>query len=426
MNRSFGRTFWAYFATLFISAFNDNVFKNALVVLIAYKNQSVWGLDGGSVVALAGGLFMLPYFIFSPLAGQLADQIDKARLIRVTKLAEIFIMIAAALGFYFESFGFLLAMLFFAGAQAAFFGPVKYGIIPELIAKDDLVRANAAVEAGTFIAILAGTLLGGALAATGEVVPLMATLILIAIAGWWVSAGVEMQNPATPWVPLRFNPAPGMRTLWRTLRRDHDVWYATVAISWFWFLGAATLSILPALGKETLNATPGVVTMFLALFTIGIGLGSFIGERAARGRFGPNLVTLGAVGTTAFGLELYAATRAYVRPLESVDVAEYLSRDQGGCLGLAFTLMAIAGGVFILPLYTLVQRRARADERARVIAANNVMNAVFMVAASSGLILARNVGLDHAQTFGALAILNALTCGLILWRAPGLSAPRAA
>lgn len=400
-DRRFAPLFW----TQFLGALNDNVFKNALVLMVTFREITVWGLDKNAVVALAGALFILPYFLFSHVAGQIADKMEKSRLVRITKYWEVLIMLVAAAGFHLHQFGMLLVVLFMAGVQAAFFGPVKYSVLPELVEPKKLVEANALVESGTFLAILIGTIAGGALASLPEVW-ITVSLLAIAALGVFSAWAVPRVPGGDPDLRLRYNPLPNFLELNRILGRSRAVYNSVLGISWFWFFGAALLSILPVYCKDMLGVDGHVVTLFLAMFTVGIAVGSILCEKLSFGRVELGLVPLGSLGMSLFAADLYFARPEWTPGAIPMGVTQFLATAAGPRLLADFFLMCLSGGFFILPLYTLIQERSRPAERSRVIAANNIANAIFIVASSAVVILFHRLGFDYPRMFLALAVLN--------------------
>lgn len=402
------KRFWPIFWTQFFGALNDNVLKNALVVLVTFKGISLLGLESGSLVALAGGLFILPFFLFSPIAGQLADKFEKSRLVRITKYWEVAIMAVAALGFYTHNYYLLLAVLFLAGFQAALFGPVKYSMLPDLVGQEELVEANAYVELGTFLAILIGTIGGGVLVSlpNGELW-LTIALLTLSVAGLLTSYKVQTVKIADPELPLRFNPVPTMASTFRILRQSKAVYNSVLGISWFWFFGAAVLSLLPVYVKDFLGGGEQVVTCFLAMFTIGIGAGSILCEKLSFKRVELGLVPIGSIGMTIFLLDLYFAKPGWTPDAAHLlTLTEFLNAGGGPRMLFDFAMMAVFGGFFILPLYTLIQERSASETRSRVIAGNNIMNAIFMVVSSLVVILFHALHMTYPQIFVTLAIMN--------------------
>jgi len=403
------RRFGAYFWTQFLGAFNDNVFRNALVILIAFRAWQVAGLTPGAVVALAGGIFIVPFFLLSPFAGQLADAWPKSTLIRWTKAAEVVIMLGAAAAFAWGGLGALLVVLFFMGAQSAVFGPVKYGILPELVDDDDLVGANALVETGTFLAILLGTILGGFLIGLGDAGPGWVSVAVVALAllGFGSSLAVPPLAAANPGLPIARSPLAPLRDTIRVTRSVQSVFLSILGLSWFWFFGSALLALLPTYTRDVLGAGEGVVTAFLALFCIGVAAGSLLCERLSEHKVELGLVPLGSLGMSLFAIDLW-----WIGAPERADAA----RTLGAFLHVAgswrimidLALLAAFGGLYTVPLYAFIQHRTEAAVRARVIAGNNVMGALFMVASAVVIAGLQQAGLSIPQTFLVLAVMNAV------------------
>lgn len=404
-NKRFAPLFW----TQFLGALNDNFLKNALVVMVTYKGVTIAGLDPEAIVALSGGLFILPFFLFSPIAGQLADKFEKARLVRATKWWELGIMVLAGVGLYWQLNVLLLAVLFLAGVQASLFGPLKYSILPDLVESEQLVAANAYVEMGTFIAILIGTIGGGILISLpGGEIWLTLGLVLMSAAGIIASYGVPKQRIACASLDLQWNPFPTIISTIGLLREKKAVFNSVLAISWFWFFGAAVLSLLPGFCKNHLGASEHVVTCFLAMFTIGIGVGSFICEKLSFRRVELGLVPIGSLGLTIFLLDIYWASQSFpaASGTPALTLSEFVNIGAGTRLLADFFMMSLFGGLFILPLYTLIQTRSHAESRSRVIAGNNIVNAAFMVASSLAVMGAHALHFSYAQIFMGLALMN--------------------
>jgi MFS family permease len=359
-------------------------------------------------VALSGGIFILPFFFLSPLAGQIADKHERSHLVRLTKYWELLIMLLAAVGFYFHAFALLLFVLFLAGVQATLFGPLKYSLLPDLVAANDLVEANAYVEAGTFLAILLGTIAGGALAALPSGASWIGpALVIFAVGGILTGIKVPSAPVAAPDLKVRANPLPGMLALHRILKRNKLLYHSIVAISWFWFFGAAMLSILPLYCKNFLHVQAMVVTLFLAMFTIGIAVGSWLCARLSFHRLELGHVLLGALGLSAFLIDL-SLVPASPPPAGLMGFSEFWHSPYGRHVLLDFFLVSVAGGFFTLPLYTILQVRSLATERSRIIAANNIMNAIFMVFASVLVLLYHAWHWSYPRMFQSLAVANSV------------------
>ncbi|MEE8308077.1 MAG: MFS transporter, partial [Gammaproteobacteria bacterium] len=298
------RRFGPFFLTQFLGAFNDNVFKNALIVLITFQVSR--GASPETLTNLSAGLFILPFFLFSATFGQLADKLDKARLIRVTKVFEVLVMLAAAFAFTINSLALLIALLFLMGVQSALFGPVKYSILPQQLTDRELVGGNGLVESGTFLAILLGTLTGGLLIAMDRGAGwVAATLVVFALAGLASSYYVPATTPTAPDLKINLNPLTETWRIFKFLRGNRTVFLSVLGISWFWLLGALYLAQLPLYTKDILGANAQVVTLLLVLFSLGIGMGSLGCEKLSGHKVELGLVPLGSIGLTAFGIDLY-------------------------------------------------------------------------------------------------------------------------
>ncbi len=415
------RRFLPLFLTQFLGAFNDNVFKNALVVYIAFAVAERTGRDSSLLVILAAGIFILPFFLFSATAGQLADKYEKSLLIRRIKLAEILIMLLGALGFYYRNEWALMGVLFLMGAQSTLFGPIKYGILPQHLDTDSLLGGNGLIQMGTFLAILLGTIVGGAVVAIESLGTELVGLITVsvALAGWLSSRFIPAAAAADAGHRMRWNPVRQTLKIMAYARRDHSVFVAILAISWFWFVGATFLSLVPSYAKNVLHGNEYVVTLLLAAFSVGIGCGSLLCERLSRGRIEPGLVPVGALGITLFGIDLFLAgspvpASAYAQGLAT---AGSFLRHTGNWRVLAdLTLLGAFGGLFIVPLYALVQQRSALACRSRIIAANNVFNALFMVFSALLTMALFALGLSIPGIFLLVALLN-IVAALAVFRA---------
>ncbi len=401
------RRFGPLFATQFLSAFNDNAVRNALVLMIAYSGD-IDALSALILVPLAGGIFMLPFFLCSATAGQLADAMDKARLIRWIKLLEIPVMLAAAAGVLADSTTVLLALLFAMGIQAAFFGPLKYAILPDLLALDELLLGNALVEAGTFLAILLGTIVA-------------ALIVVVALAAWTASLAIRQTGAAAPDAGARWNLVAATAQIIRQTASDVVPFRSILGISWFWLAGATYLSQFPGYVRFTLGAEEVVVTLFLTVFSLGIAFGSVLCNRLLGGKVSARTVPWGALGIGLFSIDLWLASPNPTAAGALAGLGAFLA-DPGHWHILADLFgIAASGGVFVVPLYTLLQTATRRERRAQAIAANNVVNAAAMVVASvatMGLIAA---GVSVPGLF-LLTGSGTLVVALLMWR--GLASGR--
>ena len=401
------RRFAPFFWTQALGAFNDNVFRYATLVLVAFQ----MGLPRGEVTFysnLAPALFILPFFLFSASAGQLAEKYDKARITRYVKLFEIAAMALAAWGFHTHDATLLLVVLFLMGLHSTLFGPIKYAILPQALEPAELVGGNGMVEMGTSLAILLGMVLGGSLMAVSGSGPTLASVavLAIAVAGYLVSRQIPAAPAAVP--DLRFNWNPLAET-WRALgfvARNRTVFHSVLGISWFWFFGGVFTANLPLYTTEFLGGTEGVTILVLTLFSIGVGAGSLLCERLSGHKVEIGLVPLGSIGLTLFGLDLYFA-RPHAATLTGLGPWAFVTAPGHWRIALDFTLIGLFAGFYIVPLFALVQSRAARHELSRVIAGNNVLNAIFIVLAAVVGIGLQKLGMTLPQLFLITALLNA-------------------
>ncbi len=412
------RRFLPLFVTQFLGALNDNALKNAMVILIAFQGARLTSTSPALMVNVCAGLFILPFFLFSATAGQLADKHEKSRLIRLVKVLEIGIMLIAAVGFWLPSLPWLLLALFLMGMHSTLFGPIKYSILPQHLREDEMIGGNGLIESGTFLAILLGTILGGSLIAMGEYGAHLAagTCMAIALLGYLASRSIPLAPAPDPGMSINWNP---FSETWRNLaalKQSRTVFLAILGISWFWFYGAIFLSQFPAFAKESLGGGEGVVTLLLAIFSVGIGVGSLLCEKLSGHKVEPGLVPLGSIGLTVFAIDLWLGSPN--AGALGLGVMEFLSRP--GSLRVLFdlTMIGVFGGFYCVPLYALMQTRSDASHRSRTIAANNIMNAAFMVVAALLAIALLSFGLTVPQIFLITAAVNAFVAVYIYTLAP--------
>jgi hypothetical protein len=406
------RRFAPFFFTQFLGAFNDNVFRQALILLIASGVVSGVSINTLNNVGLA--LFIVPFFLFSALAGQLADKFEKSLLIRRIKLAEIAIMCAGAVGFYFDAVYFLLAVLFCMGLQSTFFGPIKYSIIPQHLTNSELVSGNALVEMGTFLAILLGSISGVVLGmeSTGAwVAP--AAIILLACIGYLAARLIPAAMPADRDLRINWNLFRETARIIGYARETRSVWMSVLGISWFWFLGAAYTTQLKVYVDDYLSGTDGLYALLLATFSIGIGLGSFLCEKASGRRVELGLVPIGSLGLSAFGIDLFFSYQG-LPSMQAVDIAAFLEHGAGRRVLMDLLGIGVFGGFYIVPLFAFVQHRANPHHLSRIIAANNILNALLMVlSAVAGIVLVGVLELSIPEFFLALALVNIVVAAYI-------------
>jgi len=413
------RRFAPFFWTQFAGAANDNVFKNAFVVFVTFEAAASLALDAGTVVNLIGAVFILPFMLFSATAGQLADKYEKSALIRWIKVFEIAIMLIGFAGFAMPSIALLFTALALLGIHSTLFGPVKYAILPQHLRLDELVGGNGLVEMGTFVAILLGTLAGGLAVSVKPNGTLFAGALTVAIAvlGWVASRRIPYTPPVAPGLVIEWNP---LRETWRNLaiaRRNLVVWRSMLGISWFWFYGAIYLAQLPAFTRTVLGGNEHVFTLLLALFSIGIGVGSLLCERLSGRKVELGLVPFGSIGLTVFAIDLWLASRGLASGAET-GVAAFASSGARWRVGIDIVLLGVFGGFYTVPLYALIQARSEPSHRSRIIAANNILNALFIVASAVGAIALLGAGLSIPQLFLVVGLMNAVVAAYIYTLVP--------
>jgi len=401
------RRFLPFFLTQSLGAFNDNVFKQALVLAILYR-LNVSG-DASVLVNLCALLFILPFFLFSALGGQLGEKFAKHRLIRALKAFEVVIMLVGAAGFWLESLPLMLFVLFCMGLQSALFGPVKYSILPQVLHRTELVGGNALVEMGTFLAILGGTIGAGLMLAHVHWQTVIAIVVLgVAVLGYLASRFIPPAAAALTDLKLNWNiPQQTWATLRLGLTQTPAVSRSLIGVSWFWFIGATYLTQIPGYAKDFMGGDESVATLILTVFSVGIGLGSMLCERLSGRQVEIGLVPFGSLGLTFFGLLLWWHTPEQVLAVMQQDWLAVLAYGHSWWILASIVGLGLFGGFYIVPLYALIQSRSAENTRARVIAANNILNAFFMVAAALvAMVLLAQAGLTIAQLFLVVALLN--------------------
>ncbi|MCZ6853439.1 MAG: MFS transporter, partial [Gammaproteobacteria bacterium] len=418
------RRFAGLFYTQFLGAFNDNLFKSALSLIIVYSGL-IAAQNTNLLINAAAGLFILPFFLFSATAGQLADKYEKSRLVRIIKIVEIFIALCGGVAVYLQSVSGMLMVLFLLGVQSTFFGPLKFSILPQQLKVSELVGGNAQIEMGTFVAILLGTLIGGvvaALSAVSLVLPVL--LITVAVAGYGASRFIPHTPATDSGMKIGWNPVKETLNLVKLARVDKAVFQSILAVSWFWFLGSVFLTQIPNLVKLHLSGGTTVVTMILSVFTISIALGSLACERLSGHKIEIGLVPFGAFGLSVAGVDLYFAING-MGASQGVDVLDwvaFLAADGSLRVLLDMGFIGVFGGLFIVPLYALIQIRTPEGRLARIIAVNNVMNALFMVTAAGGSVLLLGMaGWSIPDLLLSVALLNLAVAIYIFRQVPEFS-----
>ncbi|MBW2369167.1 MAG: MFS transporter [Deltaproteobacteria bacterium] len=401
------KRFAPFFWTQFFGAFNDNVFKNGLVIFIAFQTTQAMAEKSHLLINVAAGMLILPFFLFSSLAGQIADKYEKGLLIRYVKIVEIIIMCLVAAAFILNSLFALLLLMFMMGTQSTFFGPLKYSIIPQHLTPGEVVGGNAMVEMGTFVSILLGTIAGGILIQLNHGTYWIAcALVLFALCGYLFSRFIPQAGPAAPELKINWNLAAETWNIVKLAGKNRSVFLSILGISWFWFLGVSYLTQLPKFTKDFLHAGESVVTLLLALFSVGVGIGSLLCERLSGKKVELGLVPLGSLGLSVFGIDLFFA---YHLPAAThlMGIREFIFVPGAIRVLADFVLIGLFGGFYIVPLYAMVQIRTSTAVRSRIIAANNILNALFMVLATVLAIFTSSIlKLSIPQLFLLIAVGN--------------------
>jgi 1-acyl-sn-glycerol-3-phosphate acyltransferase len=416
------RRFLPFFTVQSLGAFNDNVYRQAIIGLLFFLGVS--SEQRTTYTNLAPALFILPYFLFSAIAGQVAEKMEKQRLIRITTAMEIGIMSVAAIGFLSGSMPVLLLALFATGVQSTLFGPVKYSILPAVLKPEELTGGNGLVEMGTSISILVGMVFGGLIfqvAGSHGPVAAATSVVVLAIVGNLVARAIPRVEASAPDLKVNWNPLPESVAVWRLTRKQVAVRNAILGVSWFWFIGTVITAQLPTYAEVNLGAPERTTSLYifaLALFSIGVGVGSLLCEKLSARTVEIGLVPLGAFGISACMLDLYLA-RNGTAPLAGVSIREFLGAAGGLRISADLTGIGFFSGLFIVPLFALIQSRTPKHELSRVIAGLNIQNAAFIVtAAVLGIVVQRVFGWTIPQVFLALAIANVVVAAWIFTLVP--------
>jgi 1-acyl-sn-glycerol-3-phosphate acyltransferase len=413
------RRFMPFFMTQGLGAFNDNIFKNALAATIVFEGSRIAGLNTDQLVNFSAMVFILPFFLFSALFGQFADKYEKSMQIRRVKLFEVVIMLLATLGFWLDNVPLLMLVLFLLGLQSTIFGPIKYGILPQILAREELVGGNALIEMGTFVAILAGTIAGPLLAGMDLSWPYWVSVscLAVAAAGYLFSRRIPVAGAAAPDLKISWNIfAETIRNM-KFINENQTVLNSVLGISWFWFFGATFLVQIPSYSQNVLGGDEYLMSALLALFIIGISTGSLLCEKLSGKQVEIGLVPFGAIGLTLFGLDLYFASPEI--PTAGITAFEFIAGGSNWRIMIDLLLIGMFGGFYIVPLYALVQSRSAPTHLSRVIAGLNILNALFMVlAAVMAMLLLGPAGLSIPNLFLITAILNAVVAIYIFTLVP--------
>ncbi len=408
------RRFAPFFWTQFFGAANDNVFKVAFTALVTYHAALFGNVDGKSAAFVISAIFIAPFVLFSATSGQVSDKFDKARVMRFVKSLEIAIMVVGGAGFVMHDIWLLYAGTFLMGLHSTLFGPVKYAYLPQHLDERELTGGNGMIEMGTFVAILVGTIIGGELADIGAQGPAIVAAVClgVAIVGRIVVSFVPPSPSEQPDLAINWNP---FTETWRNLklaRENRAVFLSLLGISWLWFFGATFLTSFFNFAKDVLGGDPQVVTLLLATFSVGIGTGSLLCEKLSRGKVEIGLVPFGSIGMTVFAIDLYFASHALVPGPSLVGIGAFLTepgtRIAHWHVMLDLFLLALFGGLYSVPLYSMIQSRSKPSHRARIIAANNILNSLFMIVSSLMAIALFSFGFTIPQLFLVTGLLNAV------------------
>jgi 1-acyl-sn-glycerol-3-phosphate acyltransferase len=412
------RRFAPFFWVQFFGAGNDNVFKFAFTVLVTYQLQVAW-LPAQMAGLVIGALFILPFLLFSATSGQLADKYPKERLIRFVKSLEIAIMVLAGWGFMHQHVPVLLACVFLMGLHSTLFGPVKFAYLPQHLSERELTGGNGMVEMGTFVSILLGNVAGGLLIAVPQVGPTYVAVACLAIAilGRALAQAVPASPATDPTLTINWNP---FTETWRNLKLAHSnivVYRSLLGISWMWFFGAVFLSQFPSFARDVLHGNEQVASLLLVVFSIGIGIGALLCELLSRRHVEIGLVPMGAIGMSVFSIDLYFASRG-LPPATSLTIGQFLGQAAHWRVLADLGLLSLFAGIYSVPMYALIQIRSQPTHRARIIAANNILNALFMIVSSIGVGALLSAGFTIPQVFLIVGLLNAVVAFYIFLVVP--------
>ena len=403
------------FLTQFLGAFNDNLFKSALVTLITFDLAAKYGLNAPVLITVVAGLFILPFFLFSSLAGQISDKYEKSRLIRIIKLVEIILMVLTAAAFHYVQLWWLIALLFLMGAQSTFFGPLKYSVLPQLLREDELVAGNGLVNAGTNVAILTGTLCGGLfiMSPLGRYY-ISAGIVGVAAAGYIASRFIPVLPASSPELKIDRNL---FRSTWQLITYpvpNRPVFMSITGISWFWFLGSVFLAQFPSFAKDIVGGDEQVSTLFLVVFTVGIGFGATFCNKLLGGRVSGKYVPGSLIAISVFIVMLYFVSPSQAAGGALSGVGAFLSSGRSWLIILSMFLIAASGGLYSIPMYAMMQNLTPETHMARTIASLNIIDSLGMVIAAALMSAMIAAGMSINGVFLSMAFINLLMLPLTL------------
>lgn len=413
------KRFAPFFCAQFLGAFNDNLFKTALVTIITYDAASWTDINVGLLNNLIAGLFILPFLLVSATAGQIADKFEKSQLVRMVKILEITIMLIAAIGWITHSLWILIFAIVAMGLHSTLFGPIKHAYLPQHLSNNELVGGNGMVQMGTFVGILTGQLSGAVLVTMqpNGIQLIMFSTLLVAVLGWLVSREIPVTPAADTSVIIGRNPFVEMVRNLRFAAKNRAVFTAMLANSWFWFFGAMLLAQFPVFARDILHGDPSVFVVLLSAFSLGIGAGSLLCEKLSGGTLQLGLVPAGAIGLSLFGIDLYLAATTYTSSV-TVDAWSFLLMNAGWRVTLDCALLGACGGIYVVPLFALIQTQADRSYLSRIIGGMNILNALFMVTAALLAMLLLQAGLSVPQLFLVTALMNAALLVLLCLKQP--------
>lgn len=403
------------FLTQFLGAFNDNLFKSALVTLITFDLAAKYDLNAPVLITVVAGLFILPFFLFSSLAGQISDKYEKSRLIRIIKLVEIILMVLTAAAFHYVQLWWLIALLFLMGAQSTFFGPLKYSVLPQLLREDELVAGNGLVNAGTNVAILTGTLCGGLfiMSPLGRYY-ISAGIVGVAAAGYIASRFIPVLPASSPELKIDRNL---FRSTWQLITYpvpNRPVFMSIIGISWFWFLGSVFLAQFPSFAKDIVGGDEQVSTLFLVVFTVGIGFGATFCNKLLGGRVSGKYVPGSLIAISVFIVMLYLVSPSQAAGGALSGVGAFLSSGRSWLIILSMFLIAASGGLYSIPMYAMMQNLTPETHMARTIASLNIIDSLGMVIAAALMSAMIAAGMSINGVFLSMAFINLLMLPLTL------------
>ncbi len=418
-----GRRYFApFFWTQFFGAFNDNLIKYSVMLLLGYQAAAFGlpkGVTGDTATQICGILFIVPFLLLSATSGQLADKYEKTTIIRFVKIFEVVIALLASLGLYQKNAGILLFAILLLGMHSTLFGPVKYAILPQHLSEDEIMSGNGLVEMGTFLAILLGEVLGGILIGATAPIWVGMVAVMIAMVGYFSARRIPLAPAAAPQLKINWNPVTETVANLRLAKQDPRVWFALLATSWFWFLGSIFMTQFLGLVRDGLHGSEQVVTLLLAIFSVGIGVGSVLCAKVSNHKADLGVVTWAAAGISFMAIDVYFAVPSVVSLAKDSGIVAVFSALQPWRLCIDIALLGFFGGMYAVPLYATMQSESAPECRSRIIASNNILNAIFLIVAALLTVLALHF-MSPITLFLATGLLNLLGLFLLLWCQPRL------